>query len=184
MSVQGRDVIFRFDNSCNFRCCPKFKCCSATIEDDDHVFVSPDGTVSKFDRMKGGAKGSIQTLANIEQLLTRLAQDSGKVQEIVVAVEKQLNIRIDMKDARLINAQQVRRIEAIASPILRTNSEELRRRLEFMTIMPAPPSTPKRQSMVKQPSDLVRSPPMRDLHLEVLDEKEGDPFVVVSKRDP
>lgn len=150
MTIQTRDVIFTFENSCNCSCLKWFKCCSSEIEDADPVYVTPKGEVRHFDyKARGGANANARrTLSNINALLRQLADDQQKLAAIQVAVQHQINLTLDPPDAHIVSASQVKRIEQIALPIIRSASPEN-----------APPPTPKRGS-------LRRSPPMMDLRPE------------------
>lgn len=145
MTVQTRDVIFRFEDSCNSWCCLWSRCCIKEIDDTDPVYITPKGEIRHFDyKARGGAEANAKrTLSNIRDLLQQTAEDHNRLQAALIAIHQDLNLVLDPPDARIVNLSQLRRIERIALPILRAPSPEN-----------VPPPTPKR---------LVRSPGMEDL---------------------
>ena len=151
MTIQTRDVIFTFDNSCNSDCFKWMRCCS-TIKDDDAVYVTPKGKVRRFDfRAKPNPlENARRTLSNINSVLEDLTEDHNKMRAIILAVEMQMQVSLEPGEAHIIKASDLKRIEEIAIPILRNPSP--------------PPSnntpTPKRSEV-----NLVRSPEMRDLRV-------------------
>lgn len=142
MTVQGRDIIFTFDRSCNSRCCLWSKCCTSEIEDEDPVFVTPRGKVRRFDfHAKPGINQNAQrTISNIEKILREKSDDNQKLEAIKIAIQHNLNITLEPLDTHILNASQVRRIEEIAIPIIRNPSP----RNEDIEIDDSIPKTPKR----------------------------------------
>lgn len=163
MTVQGRDVIFKFENSCNSDCFKWFSCCKKEIQDEDAVFVTPRGQVRKFDyKAKPGAnENAKRTLSNIQKILEQVADDHNKNQAILVAIQNQMNLSFEPVVPHIISASQVKRIEAIALPILRAPSPEPLQIPKTPTNSKEWPASPKRSQ-----SGLVRSPEMRDLRIE------------------
>lgn len=147
MSVRGRDVIFEFKDSCN--------CCWSTpLEDNDPVYVSPRGAVQKFDfkRAPSADINAKSAMANLQARITELAESQQQVQEILAAIQRQMNLNLE-RDVRVLRTTDVRRIEAIALPILRAPSP----------IPVEPPPTPR---IERHSTQLVRSEKSRDLRLE------------------
>ena len=176
MSVEGRDVIFTFDRSCNSKCC-LWSRCSRELEDDDPVYVTPRGMVRKFDYgARGGANANAaKTLQNIQNVLRVMSEDRQKLEAIKLALEVQMNLSLEPVSPHIINAQQVKRIEEIALPIIRAPSPR-------MDHLQPPPNTPSHSDAViedywpKTPkkgqrpqSNLVRSPEMRDIRLDLIE---------------
>lgn len=122
MTVQGRDVIFTFDNSCNSKCCLWSRCCPREMEDQDPVYVSPRGQVKHFD-FKHRDSGAKRTISNIHRLLSDASEDRQKMQAVLVAIQDRLQISLeDQPSPAVMNASQIKAIEQIALPILRAPS--------------------------------------------------------------
>lgn len=142
MAVQTRDVIFTFDNACNSKCCRWFSCCSSfDLEDDDPVYVTPRGNVKKFDfkRAPSANANAKQAMVNLQARLAEMAENQVQMQAILREIGQKVGLNLD-RDVRILRTTDVRRIEAIALPILRAASPE--------------------------PMALVRSEKSRDLRLE------------------
>lgn len=122
MTVHTRDVIFKFQDSCN--CFNFMRCCQKELDDADPVYVTPRGVVKHFDyKAKGGANANAKrTLSNINDLLRQIADDQQKLAAIQVAIQHELNLTLDPPDAKLVTTSQLKRIESLALPIIRADS--------------------------------------------------------------
>ena len=166
MSVQVQDVVFKFEDSCN--CCWK-----NPIRDQDPVYVSPRGQVTKFDFKKKPSAdvNARKALQNIERRIQQLAASHEQTQAVLARIQQQLDISI--AQPKIVTRAEVERIEEIAVAVFRELSPRLP---QDSPEMHAPPPTPHRQ-----PSMLVKSQKMRDLSLGTL-EPHAD-YVDVSHSD-
>jgi len=116
VNPQARDIIFRFDNSCNSDCFRFWSCCTgcAPVDDDDLAYVTSDGVVKRFD-MRHGHQGALRAIQNIRQTLEARVPSPQIVESIKIAVQTDLQITLDDESQPpIISVSQVKRIESIA----------------------------------------------------------------------
>ena len=113
MSVQGRDVVFKFTDSCN--------CCwwRTPLDDTDPVYVSPKGKVHKFDyhRGPGAVKNAKQSIANLQSIIAEISETPEKAKAIHLAIGNELDLNLK-KDIRILRAREVRLVQKIAFAVL------------------------------------------------------------------